>query len=179
MARQHRLPLLFPNIFTQVGLPVAPGFRGWRAQPALLTDKRPCEKNHNPCRNTKLVVYLITLLVLVMLSVKEPVQAQTPDPVARAQVIKLLKSIEDNQYASFIEDGSDYFKSRISEQHFANVSQRLGQQLKNGFDLIYLTQFKQAGLVGTLWKIEYRDGSDDALAKSFNEDGKIAGFWFQ
>jgi hypothetical protein len=114
-----------------------------------------------------------------MFAAKEPVQAQTADHGARSQVLKLLKSIEDNQYATFIEDGSDYFKSRISEQHFANVSQRLGQQLKNGFDLIYLTQFKQAGLVGTLWKIEYRDGSDDALAKIFNEDGKIAGFWLQ
>ena len=73
-------------------------------------------------------------------------------------MIKLLKSIENNQYETFLEDGSEYFRSRISKQHFANVSERLGQQLKNGFDVIYLTSFKQAGLVGTLWKIEYRDG---------------------
>lgn len=130
-------------------------------------------------RKQRVLIILITILFLVVLTTIESVQAQPADTAARAQVLKLLKSIEDNQYATFIEDGSDYFKSRISEQHFANVSQRLGQQLKNGFDLIYLTQFKQAGLVGTLWKIEYRDGSDDALAKIFNEDGKIAGFWFQ
>jgi hypothetical protein len=107
--------------------------------------------------------------------------AQTvgPHPKQQAEVLKLLKSLENNQYASFIEDGSDYFRSRISEQHFNNVSQRVAQQLKNGYDLIYLTEFKQAGLVGTLWKIEFKDGSDDALAKIFLEDGKIAGFWFQ
>lgn len=107
--------------------------------------------------------------------------AQTvgPHPKQKAEVFKLLKSLENNQYAAFIEDGSDYFKSRISEQHFSNVSQRVAQQLKNGYDLIYLTEFKQAGLVGTLWKIEFKDGSDDALAKIFLEDGKIAGFWFQ
>jgi hypothetical protein len=157
---------------------VAAKFREWRAQ-SLLTEQGPFDMDHNFYRNAKLVVCSITLIFMAIFSTNGLVQAQTPDPSARAQVLKLLKSIEDNQYATFIDDGSDYFKSRISEQHFANVSQRLGQQLKNGFDLIYLTQFKQAGLVGTLWKIEYRDGSDDALAKIFNEDGKIAGFWFQ
>jgi hypothetical protein len=107
--------------------------------------------------------------------------AQTvgPHPKQQAEVLKLLKSLENNQYASFIEDGSDYFKSRISEQHFNNLSQRVAQQLKNGYDLIYLTEFKQAGLVGTLWEIEFRDASADALAKIFLEDGKIQGFWFQ
>jgi hypothetical protein len=127
----------------------------------------------------RLVLFAIMLIVFIIVATKEPVRAQTPDPEARSQVIKLLKSIEDNQYETFVEDGSEYFRSRISKQHFANVSERLGQQLKNGFEVIYLTQFKQAGLVGTLWKIEYRDGSDDALAKIFTEDGKIAGFWFQ
>lgn len=130
-------------------------------------------------RQQRPVLFAIMLIVFVIGATKEQVQAQSPDAEAHSKVIKLLKSIENNQYETFLEDGSEYFRSRISKQHFANVSERLGQQLKNGFDVIYLTSFKQAGLVGTLWKIEYRDGSDDALAKIFTEDGKIAGFWFQ
>ncbi|MCL5125385.1 MAG: hypothetical protein M1511_12995 [Deltaproteobacteria bacterium] len=104
---------------------------------------------------------------------------QSQHPEERDIVIKLLKSIENDQYATFIERGSDYFKSRISQRHFHNVSERLAQHLKNGFDVIFLTEFKEAGLVGTLWKIEYRDGFDDALVKIFLEDGKVAGVWFQ
>jgi hypothetical protein len=130
-------------------------------------------------RQQRLVLFAIMLIVFIIGATKELVQAQSPDTEAKSKVIKLLKSIENNQYETFLEDGSEYFRSRISKQHFDNVSERLGQQLKNGFDVIYLTSFKQAGLVGTLWKIEYRDGSDDALAKIFTEDGKIAGFWFQ
>jgi len=130
-------------------------------------------------RQQRLVLLAITILVLLIFEARGTVEAQSPDTEAQSKVIKLLKSIENNQYETFLEDGSEYFRSRISKQHFDNVSERLGQQLKNGFDVIYLTSFKQAGLVGTLWKIEYRDGSDDALAKIFTEDGKIAGFWFQ
>ena len=105
-------------------------------------------------RQQRLVLFAITILVLLIFEARGTVEAQSPDTEAQSKVIKLLKSIENNQYETFLEDGSEYFRSRISKQHFANVSERLGQQLKNGFDVIYLTQFKQAGLVGTLWKIE-------------------------
>jgi hypothetical protein len=128
----------------------------------------------------RVVALLLTIsTAITVLGSHGYAQTVGPHPKQQAEVLKLLKSLENDQYAAFIEDGSDYFKSRISEQHFNNVSQRVAQQLKNGYDLIYLTEFKQAGLVGTLWKIEFKDGSDDALAKIFLEDGKIAGFWFQ
>ncbi|MFH0957208.1 MAG: hypothetical protein V1897_00755 [Pseudomonadota bacterium] len=123
--------------------------------------------------------FSFVMLAAIIVGTHEYVSAETPHSNERSQVIKLLKSIENNQYESFVEDGSEYFRSRISKQHLANVSERLGQQLKNGFEVIYLTEFKQAGLVGSVWKIEYKDGSDDALAKIFIEGGKVAGFWFQ
>ena len=129
----------------------------------------------------KRIFVLMAAIMLVILTAYKNANAQTqsPHPEERAQVIKLLKCIENDQYAAFVEGGSDYFKSRISEQHFHNVSEGLAQHLKNGFDVIYLTEFRQAGLVGTLWKIEYKDGLDDALAKIYIENGKIEGFWFQ
>ena len=129
---------------------------------------------------TRILVFTLVFILFVPTAdriAKAQTQPQHPDE--RAQVIKLLECIENDQYGTFIEGGSDYFKSRISEQHFHNVSERLAQHLKNGYDVKFLTEFKQADLVGTLWKIEYRDGFDDALAKIFMENGKIAGFWFQ
>ena len=122
---------------------------------------------------------VVCLIAISAVAYAENAHIQPRHPEDRDLVIKLLKAIENDQYNAFVEGGSDYFKSRISQQHFHNVSERLGQHLRNGFDVIFLTEFKQAGLVGTLWKIEYRDGFDDALAKIFQEDGKIAGFWFQ
>jgi hypothetical protein len=129
----------------------------------------------------KRILVLLVFFVLVVLTASRIVNAQTkaPHPDERAQVIKLLKCIENDQYGAFVEGGSDYFKSRISEEHFHNVSERLAQHLKNGYEVKFLTEFKQADLVGTLWKIEYRDGFDDALVKIFMENGKIAGVWFQ
>ncbi|MGC8660615.1 MAG: hypothetical protein ACP5U1_16225 [Desulfomonilaceae bacterium] len=125
---------------------------------------------------------LLTVLLPLMIWTYSHSAAQVQQyqhPEERDMVTKLLKSIQDDQYDTFIEHGSDYFKSRISREHFHNVSERLAQHLKNGFDVIFLTEFKQAGVVGTLWKIEYRDGFDDALAKIFLENGKVEGFWFQ
>ncbi len=178
MASQERLAAFVTSLSSQSAQVMACDSGVCRKQQAL-NGKRPRVDKHNLGQIIKLVVSLISIFFVLVLAPTPPVQAQTPDPGIQSQVIKLLKSIENNQYETFLEDGSEYFRSRISKQHFANVSERLGQQLKNGFDVIFLTQFKQAGLVGSLWKIEYRDGSDDALAKIFMEDGKIAGFWFQ
>ncbi|MHB8202442.1 MAG: hypothetical protein ACYDHG_01900 [Desulfomonilaceae bacterium] len=129
----------------------------------------------------KRILVLLVFFVLVVLTASRIANAQTqaPHPDESAQVIKLLKCIENDQYGAFVEGGSDYFKSRISKEHFHNVSERLAQHLKNGYDIKFLTEFKQADLVGTLWKIEYRDGFDDALVKIFMENGKIEGLWFQ
>lgn len=129
----------------------------------------------------KRILILQMLFVFLILAMFKGAngQTETPHPDVRSLVIKLLKCIEDDQYETFVEGGSDYFKSRISKEHFHNVSERLAQHLKNGYDIKFLTEFKQADLVGTLWKIEYRDGFDDALVKIFMENGKIAGLWFQ
>lgn len=129
----------------------------------------------------KRLLVLLVFFIFIVLTASRIVNAQTQAPYSdeRAQVIKLLKCIENDQYGAFVDGGSDYFKSRISEEHFHNVSERLAQHLKNGYEVKFLTEFKQADLVGTLWKIEYRDGFDDALVKIFMENGKISGFWFQ
>jgi hypothetical protein len=178
MASQERLAAFVRGLSSQSAQVMTRDSGEWGKDKAL-NGKIPWVANRNPGQINKLFGSLIAIFFLLVIAAPPDVQAQTPDPGIHSQVVKLLKSIENNQYETFLEDGSEYFRSRISKQHFANVSERLGQQLKNGFDVIYLTQFKQAGLVGTLWKIEYRDGSDDALAKIFMEDGKIAGFWFQ
>ena len=40
-------------------------------------------------------------------------------------------------------------------------------------------QLKQQGCQVHLWKLVFKDGGDDTLAKLVLKDGRVAGFWLQ
>ena len=43
----------------------------------------------------------------------------------------------------------------------------------------YLCQLKQAGYQVHLWKMTFKDDSDDQIARLVLKDGKVAGFFLQ
>jgi hypothetical protein len=62
---------------------------------------------------------------------------------------------------------------------FEGVSTLLSPRMKKGYDTAYLGQLKQQGCQVYLWKLVFKDGGDDTLAKLVLKDGKVAGFWLQ
>jgi hypothetical protein len=92
---------------------------------------------------------------------------------------KLLKAVEDNDYNSFVADGNDAFKAGITKQLLQGVSGLFAPRLKKGYECSYLGQLKQQGHTVLLWKITFKDGGDDTLAKLGMKDEKVAGFWLQ
>jgi hypothetical protein len=108
-----------------------------------------------------------------------PLCAREVETPAKKILSKLLNAVEDNDYNSFVEDGSAEFKAGLTKQMLGGVSQQLSSRMKAGYETYYLGQLKQQGCEVHLWKLVYGDGGDDTLAKLALKDGKVAGFWLQ
>ena len=105
--------------------------------------------------------------------------AANPDEEVRPVLDKLLKAVEMNDYNSFVADGADAVKAGLTKQMLEGVSNQLAPRLKKGYMCSYLGELKQQGCKVYLWKLVYKDGEDDTLAKMVLKDGKVAGFWLQ
>jgi len=98
---------------------------------------------------------------------------------ARPVLDKLLKAVQANDYDSFVADGTAEVKAALTKQMLEGVSAQIAPRLKKGYDATYLGELKQSGCKVYLWKLAYKDGGDDILAKLSLKDGKVAGFLLQ
>ncbi|MCX6993527.1 MAG: hypothetical protein NT011_10345 [Kiritimatiellaeota bacterium] len=105
--------------------------------------------------------------------------AANPDEPVRPVLDKLLKAVEANDYKSFVADGTDAFKTGITKQMFESVSKQMLPRMKKGYTCFYLGDLKQQGMSVYLWKLVYKDGENDTLAKLVLTGDKVAGFWLQ
>lgn len=62
---------------------------------------------------------------------------------------------------------------------FEGVSKQLVPRMKKGYTCFYLGELKQQGYSVYLWKLVYKDGENDTLAKLVLTGGKVAGVSFQ
>jgi len=55
----------------------------------------------------------------------------------------------------------------------------MAPRLKGGYTLTDLGTLNQVGYAVHLWKVAFRDGKDDVLAKISTKGGKVGGVYFQ
>ncbi len=91
---------------------------------------------------------------------------------------KLLAAIATSNYEAFIADGEAPFKELKKEQ-FESVATQLGAKLNAGYEVSYLGELKKSGYRVTLWRVTYKDGSDDGLATLSLKDGKVGGYFIR
>lgn len=93
------------------------------------------------------------------------------------RVNELLKATEENNYEAFQKNGSTDFRA-IKKSDFEKVSHQLSKHLKSGSTLTFLTTYKQGGSLIHLYKITFKDNSNDFLVKIvLSENGETLGFW--
>lgn len=127
-------------------------------------------------KTESLLSIAVAAAILIGASVAAPA-AEPPNEDA-ALSAKLFKAIEKSDYEAFITDGESPFK-QLKKAQFETVSAQLAPKLKAGSEVSYLGELKQKGYRVTLWKITFKDGSDDALATLSVKNGKIGGFWIR
>jgi len=117
--------------------------------------------------------------VLLLVASIASLYADEVDSPAKKVLRKLLTAVEQADYDGFVEDGTAAFRAGITKQMFEGVSVQLSSRMKEGYETYYLGQLKQRGCQVHLWKLVYKDGGDDTLAKLVLKEGKVAGFWLQ
>ena len=100
--------------------------------------------------------------------------AEPPAPEA-ALFPKLISAVEQGDFEAVIAQGDEQFKA-MPKERFDGAVAFLAPKLKAGYDIVFLGELKQRGTRVTLWKIVFKDGSDDVLGSLVMKDGKIAGF---
>jgi hypothetical protein len=121
---------------------------------------------------------MVAMCACWALSVAVCVAAGAEDS-ARPVLGKLLKAVEANDYDSFVADGTAEVKAALTKQMLEGVSAQMAPRMKKGYDATYLGELKQSGCKVYLWKLAYKDGGDDTLARLSLKDGKVAGFLLQ
>ena len=96
---------------------------------------------------------------------------------AQSRVEKLMNAVESGSYGRFVEDGTVLFQEQLLKSQFRHVHEQLAERLSHGYRLEYLGTLRQEGLNVHLWRITYKDGEDQTLAKLVLRGTKTAGFW--
>lgn len=107
------------------------------------------------------------------------IQAGEPPKKEREILNNLLGATEKNDYKAFLKDATAEVKAALTKQMLERVSSQVAPHMKKGYEVSYLGNLKQQGCKVYLWKLKYKDGHDDTLAKLVLKDGKVAGFWLQ
>ena len=123
-------------------------------------------------------IIIAVVCVALMLSAKLS-RAGDPTEPGLGTLEKLLRAVETNDYNSFVAEGNDAVKAALTKPMLQGVSGQLAPRLKQGYVCTPLGELRQQGCRVLLWKLKYKDGGDDTLAKLSLQDGKVAGFWLQ
>jgi len=106
--------------------------------------------------------------------------ASAQEPAARVQTIfqNLMHAVQTGDHAAMIINGDERFKAGLTPEMAAAVHTQLASRMREGYSTTFLTAMRQAGYEVYLWKLSFKDGKDDMLAKVvLNKDGQVAGFW--
>jgi len=102
--------------------------------------------------------------------------AASEEKLARLYLDKLLKAVEEDDYEGFLGNLTKSFQASLTEKAFASGTGQLMPRMKKGYDVTVLGKLKERGFTVHLWKIAYKDGGDDTLARLIVEDEKVSGF---
>jgi hypothetical protein len=89
----------------------------------------------------------------------------------------LLSAIATNDYKKFVAEGNSGFQEAITKEMFEPVSKELASRLNAGYTTVFLGELQQQGYRVYVWKVTFKDGGDDFLARLSLQDGKVGGFW--
>jgi hypothetical protein len=105
--------------------------------------------------------------------------AAEPSKEDAALAARLITAIEKSDYETFVADADAPVKKALKREQFASTAGHYAAQFKAGYDVSYLGDLKQFGCQVTLWKISFKDHSDDALVTLSLKGGLVAGFWIK
>ena len=92
---------------------------------------------------------------------------------------KLITAIEKSDYETFVADADAPFKKALKKELFASTAAGFAPHFQGGYAVSYLGDLQKTGCHVTLWKISFKNHSDDALVELVVKGGQVAGFWIR
>lgn len=126
-----------------------------------------------------LLALLCTSVFLPGTSLHAQPQSQSqgePDKAAEAIYKNLMSATESNNYEAFMAESDAGMRAGLSKPMLASASAQLSPRMKKGYDSIYLGKLKKADNQVYLWKITFKDGGDDILARLNVKNAKASAF---
>jgi hypothetical protein len=102
---------------------------------------------------------------------------------AQQMLTTLIKAVEANDYDSFAAQFAPEFKAKLGgsegKKALESANTMFAARFKKGYEAKYLDELKQQGAQYHVWKLVFKDGGDETLARLILKEGKVAGFWLQ
>jgi len=121
----------------------------------------------------KYIKYLVFAAAVVLTTVSASAE---PDQATQTIFKSLMTATVSNDYAGFIAVCDATMKAAISKPMLEGVSQQIAPRAKKGYEAKYLGELSQRGYKVYLWRLRFKDGSDDILATLSVKDGRASGF---
>jgi hypothetical protein len=106
-------------------------------------------------------------------------QAPKADASVQKTLETLMNAIINKDRDAFVADATDAVKKETTKEVIEAFEKHVGTRLKNGYEATYLCQLKQAGHQIHLWKVAFKDGSDEVVVRLALKDGKVASLHLQ
>lgn len=122
---------------------------------------------------------VISLALGALLTQSASLLAAEADPAVQATFDRLIRAVQANDREAFIEGATDEMKQGVTPQVMERINRDLAPHLQKGFQPTYLCSLKQQGVLVQLWKVTFKDGSDDAVIRVAMRGDSLAGFFRQ
>ncbi|MGA2446478.1 MAG: hypothetical protein ABSG50_13730 [Opitutaceae bacterium] len=125
--------------------------------------------------NTRIIRSLIVGAALLVACANN-VSAAEAAKEDKAIFDKLVTAIKQADYESFVEDGDDSFKQKMTKDQFDAAVRQLSLRLNAGYEATYLGAIKKSGGHVFLWQLTLKGVEDESLAMLSVKDGKVRAF---
>jgi hypothetical protein len=119
-----------------------------------------------------ILALLFSLVLFGFAPVCLPAEQGSPDAILQ----NLLTAIQSSDIAKFTAQATPEFKTRVTQDILNQAHGLINGKMNGGYTYHYLGDIKAKGDVTYLYKIEFKDGTDDVLARLIIRDGLVAGF---
>jgi hypothetical protein len=101
--------------------------------------------------------------------------------VAQAEKIfkRLIAAQMAKDYDAFVADADDNVKAALTKTQFEASSNLMIKRTSEGYDLTSLGELNQHGYQVFLYRLRFKDGSDDMLGTMSLKDDKVSGIYFK
>lgn len=128
--------------------------------------------------NTK-KLRLLLLAAVMLVTGAAPLSAADPAKEDTALFERLVAAFQKADYDTFVAEGDAALKKGLKKEAFEKSYTMFGARFKSGYEPTFLGELKQFGCHVTLWKLSFKDQSDDALLTLAVKENKLAGVWIK